>query len=252
MVHRALLAPLALLTTAAGSLLALACRRWLGWSWLATWMVVALFLLVASGVYTQAAGELLFRKPDDIRVLDVARAFGRRLLPFLLARAGQLLALGACALVVVPLPVFTARLFFVSEVVLLESGAPMASLARSSRLVLYRSLPCLALALACACAPFLGAMAGDWIGDTVVNTMFQMGQPFGSLWSDGGSAYAVAGALLSVPFVASASFLGYIDLRTRKEGWDIQLRLAALAEAENNHQVGQRVGHQDKAGEVAS
>ena len=57
-----------------------------------------------------------------------------------------------------------------------------------------------------------------------------MGRPVGSLWSDGGSGFAVIGALLSAPFVASASFLGYIDLRTRKEGWDIQLRFMALAD----------------------
>jgi hypothetical protein len=38
--------------------------------------------------------------------------------------------------------------------------------------------------------------------------------------------------LLSAPFVASASFLGYIDMRTRKEGWDIQLRFMALADAD--------------------
>jgi hypothetical protein len=247
MVHRRLLAPLALLTTAAGGLLALVCRRWLGWSWATTWMAVAVTLLVANGLFTQAVGELLFGAPEDLRVLGIARTFARRLLPFLAARTIQLLALGACALVVVPLPIFAARLFFVSEVVLLESGAPVASLARSSRLVLYRSLPCLGLALACACAPFLGAMAADWIGDTVVNTVFQMGQPFGSLWSDGGSAYAVAGALLSAPFVASASFLGYIDLRTRKEGWDIQLRLAALADSEDRL----RVRRQDLHGKVA-
>jgi hypothetical protein len=35
--------------------------------------------------------------------------------------------------------------------------------------------------------------------------------------------------------VASASFLGYIDMRTRKEGWDIQLRFVALAEGEGQH-----------------
>jgi Ca2+/H+ antiporter len=126
-------------------------------------------------------------------------------------------------------------LFFVSEAVLLESGSPLGSLARSSRLVLFRSLSCLGLALASLCAPFLCALAADLIGNTVVEMVFQMGRPFGSLIADGGSAYAVAGALLSAPFVASASFLGYIDMRTRKEGWDIQLRFVALAEGEGQH-----------------
>ena len=78
-------------------------------------------------------------------------------------------------------------------------------------------------------------MAADLLGNTLVDLVFEMGRPAGSLWSDGGSGYAVAGALLSSPFVASASFLGYIDQRTRKEGWDIQLRFMALADAENRN-----------------
>ena len=48
------------------------------------------------------------------------------------------------------------------------------------------------------------------------------------LFVHGGSGFAVAGALLAVPVAAAARFLGYIDLRTRKEGWDIQLRFLRL------------------------
>src|SRR5262249_4133402 len=58
----------------------------------------------------------------------------------------------------------------------------------------------------------------------------QLGVPAGELWTDGGSGFAVLGALLAVPVVAAVRFLGYVDLRTRKEGWDIQLRFVALAE----------------------
>ena len=54
--------------------------------------------------------------------------------------------------------------------------------------------------------------------------------PPASCSSDGGSGFAVLGALLAVPMAAAMRFLGYIDLRTRKEGWDIQLRFVALAE----------------------
>ena len=60
--------------------------------------------------------------------------------------------------------------------------------------------------------------------------VLQLGHPTGSLWNDGGSGFAVLGALLAVPLGAAMRFLGYIDLRTRKEGWDIQLRFVALAE----------------------
>jgi hypothetical protein len=230
--NRRLLAPLALWVTVGGGLMALVCRLEGGWSWSAVWLVMTSYLLLSSGVYTVAAGELLFREPADVGVLHVLGRFGRRFVPFLLARVVQLVVLGLCAVLIVPLPIFAARFFFISETVLLESATPFGCLARSSRLVLYRSMPCFGLALASLAAPFLFAMAADLLGNTLVDMVFQMGRPFGSLWSNGGSAYAVAGALLSAPFVASASFLGYIDLRTRKEGWDIQLRFMALADAE--------------------
>ena len=232
MANRRLLAPLALLTTGAGGLLAFVCRTQAGWSWYAVWLALAGYLLLGSGVFTVAAGELLFREPTDVRVFRVLAVFGRKLPKFFIARLVQLLALTFFASIIVTLPIFAARLFFVSEAVLLESGKAWGSLARSSRLVLYRSFPCFGLALACACAPFLFAISADLLGNTLVDMVFEMGRPVGSLWSDGGSAYAVVGALLSLPFVASASFLAYIDLRTRKEGWDIQLRFMALAEAE--------------------
>jgi hypothetical protein len=239
LVNRRAMAPLVLLVTAIGGLLSLACRRGMGWSWGPVWLVIVAYLVIANGVFTQAAGELMFRAPQDVRALAVLLRFARRFFAFVLAKLVHLLVLGTCACLVVPLPIFAARLFFVSEVVLLESGSPFASLARSSRLVVFRSLPCLGLALASVCAPILCAIAADLIGDTLVNVVFQMGQPFGSLWSDGGSAYAVVGALLSAPLVASAGLLGYLDLRTRKEGWDIQLRLLGLASvaAESRRQV---------------
>jgi hypothetical protein len=233
--NRRLLAPLALLTTAVGGGICLACRLRFGWSWTSVWLLVAAYWLLANGLFTLAAGELLFRRPEDIRVRAVLGRFLRRLPVLVGAKLVHVIVLGLCAAFLAPLPILGARLFFVSEAVLLETGSPLASLARSSRLVLFRSLPCLGLSLACLCAPCLFAVAADLLGETLVNFVFEMGRPFGSLWSDGGSAYAVAGALLSAPFVASASFLGYIDMRTRKEGWDIQLRFMALADAEANH-----------------
>ena len=233
--NRRLMLPLATLVTAVGGLLCWVCRTKLGWEWGSVWLVVAGYYLITSGVYTQAAGELLFRRAEEIRVRRVLGRFARRFFSYLLARMVHLLVLGLCAAIFVPLPIFAARLFFVSEAVLLESGSPVGSLSRSSRLVLFRSLSCFGLALASLCAPFLFALAADLIGNTLVEMVFQMGRPFGSLISDGGSGYAVAGALLSAPFVASASFLGYIDMRTRKEGWDIQLRFVALADAETKN-----------------
>jgi hypothetical protein len=231
--NRRLFLPLVLWVSLPGAALAYLCRAPAEWPWWAVWLVLAAYLVLAGGVYTVAAGELLFREPAEVRIAGVLGRFARRLPELLVARIAHLLLLGFFAILTVPLPIFAARLFFTTEAVLLESDSPLGALGRSSRLVLYRSVPCFGLALACLAAPFVFAVAADLLGNSVVDLILQMGRPFGSLWSDGGSGYAVAGALLSSPFVAAASFLAYIDLRTRKEGWDIQLRFMALAEAES-------------------
>src|SRR6185436_8021455 len=89
------------------------------------------------------------------------------------------------------------------------------------------------LSLALLLAPVLMAMAGDQLGQAIVEGVLQLGLPLGSLWKQGGSAYALVGFFLSVPVTAAARFLKYVDVRTRKEGWDIQLRFTAIAAAES-------------------
>jgi len=80
--------------------------------------------------------------------------------------------------------------------------------------------------------PAAGLLAGELVGNAVVSLVLQLGSPFGSLFTNGGTPYALAGFFATVPLVAAARFLFYIDLRTRKEGWDIQLRFMAIARAE--------------------
>jgi hypothetical protein len=228
--------PLALVTSALGGALAVLARG-LGWAWPVVWLLVATYTSLSKGLFTQAAGELLFRPPAEVSPGGVAARFLRQLPRYLMARALQALLLLLSALAVLPLPVVAARLLFVGEAVLLESGSPMAALSRSRSLVRWRSWPGFALALACVFAPVFLAAAADVAGDAVVNLVFEMGRPLGSLWTSGGSGFAVLGVLLSAPLVASASFLGYVDLRTRKEGWDIQLRFMALAQARKDTRI---------------
>jgi len=230
--NRRLIGRLALAHATGGAGLGALCRLELEWSWPSVWLLVAAYLLLTNGIYTLAAGELLFHQPDEIRVRTLLVRFARRFPQYAGARVLHMIGLALCAAIVAPLPIFAARWFFFGEALLLESASPLASLGRSSRLVLFRSGPSFGLALASLCAPFLFAVAADVIGNAIVHLLLQMGQPFGSLFDSGGSGFAVLGALLSAPFVASASFLGYIDMRTRKEGWDIQLRFMALADAD--------------------
>lgn len=47
-----------------------------------------------------------------------------------------------------------------------------------------------------------------------------------------GPLFGMLGYTLSGPFVALARFFDYIDARTRREGWDIQIRFNAIAQKE--------------------
>ena len=72
-------------------------------------------------------------------------------------------------------------------------------------------------------------VTAEFLGHGLVDEVLQLGKPFGSLFSNGGSPYALAGFFLSVPYVATARFLSYVDARTRADGWDVQLRFMAIA-----------------------
>ncbi len=66
------------------------------------------------------------------------------------------------------------------------------------------------------------------LGQSLLDDVLQLGEPLGAAFSDGGSPFALAGLLASVPFVSTARFLQYIDTRTRADGWDIQVRFLAV------------------------
>jgi hypothetical protein len=50
----------------------------------------------------------------------------------------------------------------------------------------------------------------------------------GRLLEDGGSLYAVLGALSAVPLLSTLRLLAYADGRAQLDGWDIQVRFQAI------------------------
>jgi hypothetical protein len=194
------------------------------WSWVALWFLCAGLSLIVEGAFTVALGELLFKPPADTRVRTFVARYLRRLPALLFAIFVRGLMVISTLLILAPTSIF------VTEAMLLE-GAPFGrALARSRALARNRAGFCLGVWLATVFLPALGAASLDLLGNAVASYVLQLGYPTGELFSDGGSGFAVVGALLAVPLVAAARFLGYVDLRTRKEGWDIQLRFVALAE----------------------
>ena len=204
------------------------------WTWAQTWLLAVGLGDVLEGLFTTAFGELLFQQPEAVRPAAIWGRFGRRLGSYLFALLVARVLLALSVLFVPVTPFAAVHLLFVREVGLLEGASVFASIARSYRFVQRQVGACLGLLMGLLAAPAMMAMGAELLGDAVVDTVLQLGSPFGELFKQGGSAYALLGFFLSVPVVAGARFLKYIDVRTRKEGWDIQLRFTAIAAAERD------------------
>jgi hypothetical protein len=194
------------------------------WHWPALWLLCVGASLFVEGVFTVALGELMFKPPAQTRTRSFLARYLRRLPALVFAIVVREVMVVATLLILAP------GSLFVSEAMLLE-GAPFGrALARSRALARNRGGSCFAIWLVRLCLPALGAVSLDLLLNSLCGYVLQLGRPTGDLFSDGGSGFAVLGALLAVPLGAAMRFLGYIDLRTRKEGWDIQLRFVALVE----------------------
>jgi hypothetical protein len=200
------------------------------WDWDDLWLVIAGAAFLFQGVFTVALGELLFQEPRNVRVRAHLRRFLHRLPACFISMLARTVVLIASAILIV-MPFFLAPpSAFITEALLLENATPGKALARSRALSRNRLFSCLGLWLAALALPAFGAVAMDVMGNAVVGIVLQLGSPTGELFEQGGSGFAVLGFLLCIPIAAAMRFLYYIDLRTRKEGWDIQLRFVSLAE----------------------
>jgi hypothetical protein len=235
--NRRPLAVLSLVTLGPVAAFAAFLRLGAGWTWPMIWFAIAWPALLAEGAFTVALGELLFRPPAELRARAVLGRWARRLLPSVVARLLRLGMLSVAALFAVALPFVGPPFLFVPEAVLLEGAGVGQAFGRSRALAKHRGFFCLGLWLAVVLTPVLGAVAVDALGNAVTSTVLQLGRPLGDLWDGGGSGFAVVGALLGIPIGAAARFLGYADLRTRKEGWDIQLRFMAVAAEDERRRV---------------
>jgi hypothetical protein len=229
-----LLGRLALVTLAPLAALAAALRLGADWSWPALWLLLVPAGFVLEGVFTVALGEALFRPAGEVRARAVLLRFARRLPAYLGAQLARAVVLLASAVVVVPPLLLGPAWLFVPEAVLLENAGLLAAARRSRALGWGRGVGVFGLWLAALAAPALAAVMAELLGGGVTSFVLQLGRPLGDLWREGGSAFAVVGLLAATPCVAALRFLGYIDLRTRKEGWDIQLRFVSWVERDGS------------------
>jgi hypothetical protein len=230
--------PLTLTLTALGLLPAIlgAALLELDWGWRAA------LTIVASAVLERAmlifAGQHLFGTVLSVKaaLAPVARRLPLELLRalwsavpmamILIAGDDENVLLGLGVLLLMLSPVIAAPALFAPEVRYLEGLSGHRARVRARALVAFgygRALGGLLFAglirlLFVAGAYFLGAFA--------LGFALQLEHVETVVWEWG----SLLGYLVAGGFLAMARLLEYVDARTRREGWDIQVRFAALAE----------------------
>lgn len=187
-------------------------------------LAVALFSLVQLP-FTLAAGRLMFTAQVSLR--EVLLSSLRLLYRATLARLLALLLIAGGSLIVIAAPLVIARALYMGEVIVLEGAGAYGAYQRTTRLTARRmpeafgvwlSLLLVSAAFIAVCSIFESALAAEGLAIEALPSVWE-----GLNWQA-----ALAGLFLSVPLVSSLRFLAYIDNRTRREGWDIQVRFLEL------------------------
>jgi hypothetical protein len=208
-------------------LLCLGLRHGLEWSVVATWTAAFGLLSVVQGVFTVAMGQIAFSR--GTRARTVLREFLRTALRYVgVVFVARFATAAASLLAIVGMFWPWTSWLHVHEAVLLERADVGAALARATRLS-RGSRSGLALLLAMGVALALAIVGFEMIGDNLTSFVLQLGRPFGSLWELGYTPFAMLGAFLLTPWIAAARYLSYLDVRTRQDGWDLQVALTSAA-----------------------
>lgn len=204
----------------------------LGACWLVAWFTgfspaVALLALglapVVHAPFTLLGGRLLF---GDVSALESLWAT-LRLLPFVavVCVVDAALSVSVCfGLGLLAWP----GLVYLPETLLLERVGFGRAVQRSARLASGQvGVAIMAVAARWGLAVW-GALVAELSGQLLVGFVLQLGTPFGQLMEGTLTPFVLAGILLSHPLYALFRLLLYVDVRTRMEGWDLQVGLRAL------------------------
>ncbi len=202
-----------------------ACARLLEVSWLWLWLIAVCVGQVVQAVFTVAAGRLMFQRTATVR--EVMGQLFSRLGPLLGALTLSRVLLALSSLVLIITPFVWVRFAFLREAVLLEGASSAKSLARAGRIVQHDLGFTLGLGLWLLLLTAWVMVASEVLGQALVRDVLQLGEPLGS-YRDGGSFFLLAGYTLSWVLSGTLRFLAYINVRTRWDGWDVQVRFMAL------------------------
>lgn len=189
---------------------------------------VTLLGAVHSGPLVLVAGRLVFEAAPTRRrlVSALARALPGYLWTFLLGRVATLIAL---PLALPAFWIFRGTLFL-APITLLEGGSRLATLKRSFGLARgyeRRLLAQLAHVFALTVYLALAILASLTL---VVNAGYGIagGLELLDLAIDHFVILAIVSLAFALPMASLAWFFAYLDLRTRKEGWDLELAIRSL------------------------
>ena len=205
-----------------------------GWWW--GWIGAVLLGLIASTPFTALASRLVFEA--DVGTSESLRIALRSLTRMIACRILHVLGVAMGLIFFVVPGMWVAMLFFLlSEVVILEHAGFGTALARLMRLLAGHSGDILMALLVITLLHLIAVVLGDMVGRGILEELLQVQAP-ATLFEAGGSALGLVGFWLAVPVLTTARLFVYLNLRTRREGWDIQTRFAAIdARSRANEEV---------------
>ena len=204
------------------------CRFAFDWSWPALWLLAVPLGLWLQGIFTLAAGDLMFSEQLDPRA--VLRRFWPPFAVYTAMMFFTRLGMALAASTLVLWPWAWLRYTFLPEALLLEGLPTWRASARAARLMEGNAGQRVALFITTLLMFAAGVYAAQVLGEAVVRDTLQLQLPWGDLLNDGGSLYALAGWFAAVPVLTTLRFLRYIDARTRTDAWDVQVRLQRAAQ----------------------
>ena len=234
-VHWRLYAKIALVTLLPGIL-----GTWLvagplegGWVW--GWVVGVTWTLFAQIPFTVLASRLVFE--HEVRARDVVWQALRESPRVLVLRILTLTAKALGFMLLFVPAAWVAIIFcFSTEVLLLERSTVGGTLGRSQRVAQSDFGESLLMVVVGLLASTGAVFLADFAGRAIIEELLQFRGP-PSLFVAGGSVLGLVGLFGIVPYVATARFFTYLNIRTRAEGWDIQTRFAALAARADEERV---------------
>ncbi len=131
-------------------------------------------------------------------------------------------------MLIVPVPFLAARFLYLPEISLLEGSGLVQAYERGSRITKNRLAHALETSLLLLTVWAAFVLGAEVTGRALQTDLLSFPPPVDVL-DNGGSWFALFGFFAAVPFLATARFLAYIDGRTRREAWDVQLRFTELA-----------------------